>query len=143
MQDAAGAGSRVPGRAAQVTALNAVKARMPMIAKMTRKTKNRTLAISAAPVAIPVKPSRPAMAARIAKNKAHLSRDIESLLTKRKRHGERLSPQRDSEAASGRSAERSASLTPELVLQIRCHHHAQGAVRPPATRGPDAPAIVA
>src|SRR5271170_1460035 len=58
-------------RRRQVTALNAVMARMPMTAKTTRKMKNRTLAISAAPVARLLKPNRPAIAASTKKINAH------------------------------------------------------------------------
>jgi hypothetical protein len=84
-----------------VTARKAVTARMPTIAKTTRKTKNKILAISAAPAAIPVNPNNPAIAAKTRKNKAHLSRDIESLLTAVSATRQTLVPEGDFGAASG------------------------------------------
>src|SRR5437762_13194854 len=51
-----------------------------MTANTTRKTKNRTLAISADPWASPPKPNNAAMAANTRKNNAHLRSDIDILL---------------------------------------------------------------
>lgn len=50
-----------------------VKPAISKITKITTKIKNNTLAIAAAPAAMPVKPNSAAISEMIKKNKAHFS----------------------------------------------------------------------